>query len=149
MPDILKGTPQTILVVDDEEALLKIVVKILEDANFRVLSASGALEAIALAEGDNQSIDLLLSDITLAPMTGPDLGELLKKKRPGIHVMLMSGSDTGNLLVLNNGWAFIEKALVATKLVEMVTDVLNSPNRSQLGGHEFDPRKDLAAGSGH
>jgi hypothetical protein len=66
----------------------------------------------------------------------------LKKTRPDMHVMLMSGGSNGNLLVLNYGWAFIEKPFVATKLVQMVTDVLNSPNRSQLGGQEFDSRKD-------
>ena len=59
-----------------------------------------------------------------------------------MHVMLMSGGDSGNLLVLNYGWAFIQKPFVATKLVEMITSVLHSSNRSQLGGQEFDSRKD-------
>ena len=56
--------------------------------------------------------------------------------------MLMSGGVAGNLLVLNYGWAFIEKPFLATKLIQMVTDVLHSPDRSQLGGKEFDSRKD-------
>jgi hypothetical protein len=59
-----------------------------------------------------------------------------------MHVMLMSGGDNGNLLVLNYGWAYIQKPFVAVKLVQMVNDVLHSPNRSQLGGQEFDSRKD-------
>jgi hypothetical protein len=58
-------------------------------------------------------------------------------------VMLMSGGTSGNLLVLNYGWAFIQKPFVPTKLVQMVKDVLHSENRSQLGGHEFDSRKDV------
>jgi len=148
MPDILKGTPETILVVDDEEALLQIAVKILADANFQVLSANSADGAITLAEGNNR-IDLLLADVSLSPMSGPDLGEFLKKKRPDLHVMLMSGNDTGNLLVLNYGWAYIAKDLVSTKLVEMVKEVLNSPNRSQHGGQQFDTRKDPRLGGGH
>jgi hypothetical protein len=44
--------------------------------------------------------------------------------------------------VLNYGWAFIQKPFVAVKLVQMVKDVLYSENRSQLGGQEFDSRKD-------
>jgi hypothetical protein len=56
--------------------------------------------------------------------------------------MLMSGGANGNLLVLNYGWAFIQKPFVAVKLVQMVTDVLHSRDRSQLGGREFDSRKD-------
>jgi len=70
-------------------------------------------------------------------MSGPDLGELLKKTRPDMHVMLMSGGTEGNLLVLNYGWAFIQKPMVPVKLVQMVTEVLHSPNRSQLGGQEI------------
>jgi FixJ family two-component response regulator len=77
-------------------------------------------------------------------MTGPDLGEHLKKARPDMHVMLMSGGGVaGNLLVLNYGWAFIQKPFLSVKLVAMVTEVLHSQNRSQLGGQEFDSRKDV------
>jgi DNA-binding NtrC family response regulator len=143
MPVTPKGALflETILVVDDEEALLDIVVKILEGANFRVLSADSGAAAIELAQANNQKIDLLLSDVNLTPMSGPDLGQVLKKKRPDMHVMLMSGGNNGNLLVLNYGWAYIQKSLVAKKLVEMITDVLHSPDRSQLGGQEFDSRK--------
>ena len=54
----------------------------------------------------------------------------------------MSGGADGNLLVLNYGWAFIQKPFVAAKLVQMVTKVLHSHNRSQPGGQEFASRKD-------
>jgi len=57
--------------------------------------------------------------------------------------MLMSGGRDGSLLVLNYGWAYIQKPFVGTKLIQMVTDVLHSPDRSQSGGHEFDSRKDI------
>ena len=141
MADTPQGTLETILVVDDEASLLKIVVTILERASFRVLSAANGAAAITLAEENNQKIDLLLSDVDMTPISGPDLGQLLRKKRPDLHVMLMSGGDHGNLLVLNYGWAYIQKPLVSKKLVEMVTDVLHSADRSQLGGQEFDSRK--------
>jgi DNA-binding NtrC family response regulator len=78
----------------------------------------------------------------MAQMSGADLGEALKKIRPDLHVMLMSGGSKGSLLVLNYGWAFIQKPLVPMKLVQMITNVLHSPNRSQPGGQEFDSRKD-------
>jgi hypothetical protein len=45
-------------------------------------------------------------------------------------------------LVLNYGWAFIQKPFVTVKLLQMITDVLHSPDRSQPGGQEFDSRKD-------
>jgi len=152
MPDILTGKLENILVVDDNEATCKYVVAILEQANFHVLSAENGANAIELAKHTVGTIDLLLSDVDMPLMSGPVLGETLKKARPEMRVMLMSGGADGNLLVLNYGWAFIEKPFVAEKLVEMVTEVLHSPDRSQLGGKEFDSRKDtekaVATGQG-
>ena len=132
---------ETILVVDDDALVLRIVSAILKDANFRVLSSNNGANAIQLAAETEGRIDLLLSDVDMPLMSGPDLGEALKKVRPNMHVMLMSGGSDGNLLVLNYGWAFIQKPFVSTKLVQMVLDVLRSPNRSQPGGQEFDSRK--------
>ena len=131
-----------ILVVEDDEGILKTVVAILKRANFRVLSANSGPNALKVAEKTDQKIDLLLADLDMVPMSGADMGEALKKARPDLHVMLMSGGAKGSLLVLNYGWAFIQKPFVPVKLVQMVTDVLHSPNRSQLGGQEFDSRKD-------
>lgn len=144
MPDLLKGTLETILVVDDNEAVLKVVAAVLEDANFRVLVANGGSDAFSVAEEADGKIDLLLSDVDMPGMSGPDLGEALKRTRPNMHVMLMSGGASGNLLVLNYGWAFIQKPFVAARLVQMVTNVLHSPDRSQAGGQEFDSRKNPA-----
>lgn len=142
MPDSHRGTLETILVVDDHEIVRKVVVEVLEQANFLVLTADCGDSAVKLAQETSRKIDLLLSDVNMPGMSGPDLGEFLKKARPDMHVMLMSGGADGTLLVLNYGWAFIQKPFVATKLVQMVTDVLHSENRSQLGGQEFDSRKD-------
>ena len=133
---------ETILVVDDNEDVLNAVVAILEAAKFRVHSAGGGAAALKLAEETDEKIDLLLSAVDMPGMSGPDLGEALKKSRPDLHVMLMSGGDAGNLLVLNYGWAYIQKQFLPTKLVQMVTEVLHTVNRSQLGGQEFDSRKD-------
>jgi two-component system cell cycle sensor histidine kinase/response regulator CckA len=141
-PSSFEETLETILVVDDNERLLKLVVALLKRANFQVLSAHDGANAIELAKKTEGRIDLLLSDVDMPLMSGPDLGETLKKTRPDLHVMLMSGGVNGNLLVLNYGWAFIQKPFVPQRLVQMITDVLHSPNRSQLGGQEFDSRKD-------
>jgi two-component system, cell cycle sensor histidine kinase and response regulator CckA len=140
MPDIVEKL-ERVLVVDDDQKVLTVVVKILERANFRVLSANSGAHAIQVAAEDKGVIDLLLSDVDMPAMSGPDLGEALKKTRPGTKVMLMSGGPDGNLLVLNYGWAFIRKPFVAARLVSMINEVLHSPNRSQAGGQEFDSSK--------
>lgn len=137
-----EATLETILVVDDNEDVLNVVVKILKQANFGVLSAGSGPDALKLAEETSGKINLLLSDVDMLPISGPDLGETLKKTRPDMHVMLMSGGVKGNLLVLNYGWAYIQKPFVHVKLVRMIKEVLHSEDRSQLGGQEFDSRKD-------
>jgi DNA-binding NtrC family response regulator len=142
MPPALKGSLETILVVDDNALVLGMVVKILEAENFRVLSAASGPAALIIAGETTGPIDLLLSDVDMPGMSGPDVGETLKVTRPEIHVMLMSGGADGNLLVLNYGWAFLQKPFVPVKLVHMVNEVLHSTNRSQPGGKEFDSRKD-------
>jgi DNA-binding response OmpR family regulator len=141
MPGSIKETLETVLVVDDDEVVLKTIVRLLEDANFRVFAADSGAKALKLAEAMPGPIHLLLSEVELLQMSGPNLGKTLKKKRPDIHVMLMSSQENGNLLVLNYGWAYIQKEMVAMKLVSMVTAVLHSPDRSQLGD-EFDSAKD-------
>lgn len=133
-------TLETILVVDDFDLVLKVVVAILKAARFHVLQADCSAAALALAHGYEGRIDLLLADVQMPNMTGPDLGEELKRFRPDMHVMLMSGFEGGDLLVLNYGWAYIQKPFVSKKLVQMVNTVLHTPDRSQ-GTREFDTSK--------
>jgi two-component system cell cycle sensor histidine kinase/response regulator CckA len=142
MPPSPRGTLETILVVDDNPSVLRTVIEVLEGASFIVLSADDGPSALKLADKTTETIDLLLSDVDMPQMSGPELGEALKKTRPNVHVMLMSGGADGNLLVLNYGWAFIQKPFVPRKLVQMINNVLHAPDRSQPGGHEFDSRKD-------
>jgi DNA-binding NtrC family response regulator len=142
LPKFVSATLETILVVDDNASVRAVVTQLLKRAHFRVLSADSGASAIALAGATAQPIHLLLSDVDMPGMSGPDLGLLLKATRPAMRVMLMSGGDNGNLLVLNYGWAFIQKPFVAAKLVAMVLNVLHSPDRSQAGGQGFDSRKD-------
>jgi DNA-binding NtrC family response regulator len=134
---------ETILVVDDNEAVLNTVSGILKGAGFDVLSAASGSDAIKLAGATKRHIHLLLSDVEMPGLSGPDLGQVLKQARPDLHVMLMSGGIQGNLLVLNYGWAYIQKPLIGTKLVEMIRDVLGSRDRSQPGGQSFDSRKEI------
>ena len=116
------------------------VVAILKSATLNVLTAWSGAEAISVATRYEGTIHLLLSDIQMPRMNGPELGKLLKAQRPDLRVMLMSGMTDGNLLVLNYGWAFIEKPFVAEKLLQMIDVVLHSPDKAQ-GSDQYDTRK--------
>ena len=129
---------ETILVVDDTPAILTVVVAVLKTANFNVLTGRSGAEAISVAMRYEGTIHLLLSDIQMPGMNGPELGKLLKAQSQTSE--LMSGMTDGNLLVLNYGWAFIEKPFVAEKLLHMIDVVLHSPDKSQ-GSDQYDTRK--------
>jgi len=72
---------------------------------------------LELAAKYDGRIDLLLSDVQMPGMTGPDLGETLKQSRPEIHVMFMSGFTGGNLLVLNYGMGVHREAVRVGEVV--------------------------------
>ena len=127
----LGGTLETVLLVEDHPVLLKLVKQILEDADFTVIPAGSAKEAIRLEAEFPGTIDLLLSDVRMRNVSGASLAKRLKELRPQMRVMLMSGYPGGALLVLNYGWYYIEKPFVASVLVSKIKDVLRGETREQ------------------
>ena len=127
----LGGTLETILLAEDHPVLLKLVKQILEDADFTVIPAGSAKEAIRLEAEFPGTIDLLLSDVRMRSVSGANLAKRLKERRPQMRVMLMSGYPGGALLVLNYGWYYIEKPFVASVLVSKIKDVLRGETREQ------------------
>ncbi len=86
------GTPgTTILVVDDEPGIRDVVTKILTRAGYEVLVAADGHSALELAGRHPGRIDLLLTDVTMPGMSGPELARTLTIARPAIRVMFMSG----------------------------------------------------------
>ena len=145
MAELLARKLETILVVDDADEVLNVVVSILEIAKFHGLQANSGPNALELAASYDGRIDLLLSDVQMPGMSGPDLGEAFKQSRPDTHVMLMSGFTGENLLALNYGWAFIQKPFAPVKLLEMINVVLHTAWRSQ-GSHECETRMESGKG---
>jgi DNA-binding NtrC family response regulator len=133
------GSPETILVVEDTAIVLKVVTRILKRAGFTVLSASTAVEAEQTVANFPGTIHLLLSDVEMPDIAGPDLAIKLKAVRPELRVILMSGHADGAMLVLNYGWHFIRKPFLADLLVAAVKDVLKGVSREQTTDR-FDTR---------
>ena len=125
------GTVETILLVEDHSVLLKLIRQILEQANFAVIPASSAKQALQLEAEFPGTIDLLLSDVRMRGTSGPDLAKRLQELRPQMRVMLMSGYPGGALLILNYGWHYIQKPFVASVLVSKIKDVLRGETREQ------------------
>ena len=76
-----------------------------------------------IAEGHKGEIDLLVSDVTMPEMEGPELAEKLKAKRPRLQIILLSGYSHAQI-VLQRGWKFIQKPFRPQELKAAVEDSL-------------------------
>lgn len=95
-PEMLPGgrvAGQTILVVDDDDALRRVLEKILIRTGFTVLSADGAEQALRMARGHDGPIHGVVTDLLLPGRGGWDLAEELQRVRPSLPVLFMSGYD--------------------------------------------------------
>ena len=87
---------ETILVVEDEEPLRCVVVDLLTQFGYRVLAAASGNEALALVKGRGK-IDLLVTDVVMPEMTGPELAAKAQELRPNLKIIFVSGFTDGHL----------------------------------------------------
>jgi nitrogen-specific signal transduction histidine kinase len=124
------GGTETLLVVEDEAPLLKLIHHILGSYGYEVLGCSTGKAALELWEQHRKKIDLLLTDMILPDgMAGPELADILKSSKPTIKVVYTSGYNTEKLakdFTLDRNSTFIQKPFHARKLAETVYDCLNA-----------------------
>jgi CheY-like chemotaxis protein len=87
---IARGS-ETILLVDDEEGVRKLVQAVLQSNGYDVLEASNGVMALAAFEKNAHKIDLVLTDVVMPQMTGFELGAQLATRNPGVKILYMSG----------------------------------------------------------
>ena len=115
---------KTILVVDDDEVILDLVSKILAvDTRHNILTAASGAEALQQSKNYKGEITLLLSDLQMPQMSGVQLATAMTIDRPQLKVLLMSGFTDG-MLVLNEGWHFLNKPFVASQLRALVVGLV-------------------------
>lgn len=119
---------ETVLLVEDEAALLAILKERLEESGYTVLTASNGLAAMEVCEIRQGRIDLLLTDVIMPAMGGSDLAGHLSGRYPDMKVLYMSGyTDDAVVLngVLSETMPFIEKPFTASGLLRKVREVLD------------------------
>ena len=124
--NVLTGR-ETILVVDDEDALREVTRRILTRNGYSVVTASSGAEAIEIAASYTNSIDLLLTDVVMPMMQGPTVAIDVRKLRPDIRVLFMSGYALPVLeaeSVLGTEFLLVEKPFDQTMLLENVRAIL-------------------------
>ena len=126
-----KTTPkgaETVLLVEDEESLLKLGKVMLERFGYKVIAAPTPLEAVALAEQYEGAIHLLVTDVVMPQMNGRELEEQIKKLRPHTKVLFMSAYTTDVIAkqgILEGDVHFLEKPFSVDSLTNKVREVLD------------------------
>ena len=118
------GRSEGILVVDDEAAILEITRETLAAFNYSVFTASSGEEALALFARHAQDVDVVIADLVMPGMEGPELIEKLRQLKPDIRVVVISGAppDSQQLKVDR----FLKKPYGTSNLLEAVRSVLDT-----------------------
>ena len=118
----LPGGVETILLVEDEEAVRGLVREILSRLGYRVLVASDGIEALALSQRFAEPIHLLLTDVIMPGMDGRELAERMMVARPDTRILFMSGYAEPPIPAV-----LLEKPVTPDALARKVAEVLHQP----------------------
>ena len=118
----------TILLVDDEQSVRSIVMKILQRAKYKVLEAESGEAALKISDSHPEKIDLLISDMYMPGLRGPEVAKALAPKRPGLRILFMSGyADHDSRSGVPSGANFLNKPFSGKELAAKVEEVLKAP----------------------
>ena len=129
----LTGGAETILVVEDNESARVLASTVLERLGYSVLAATGGEEALGLLEVNAGRVNLLVSDVIMPGMTGPELARRMSVTHPEMKVLFTSGYSDDAIVrhgVLSPGAMFMQKPYTPAVLARKVRDALGEPKPS-------------------
>lgn len=122
---------ETVLIVEDELSMLRMITKILENQGYTVLAAATPGEAFSLAKTHSEEISLLITDVIMPEMNGRDLADSLKSFQFRLKSLFMSGYTADIIAhhgVLDEGVQFIQKPFSSKELAVKVREILDNGN---------------------
>jgi PAS domain S-box-containing protein len=124
------GSRETVLFVEDEVALRDLMHRVLVKGGYTVLAAGDGVEALAAVTGHAGPIDLVVTDVIMPRMSGPDLVGQLRSRQPGIRVLYVSGYTADQLRAqadLGREEMLLAKPFTSEGLLRKVREVLDRP----------------------
>jgi signal transduction histidine kinase/CheY-like chemotaxis protein len=121
---------ETVLVVEDEEIVRDLICEVLMQHGYNVLSAAHGTEGLRLARDHPGRIDLLVTDIIMPQMNGPEVARALRKFRPDTKILFVSGYSDNDIVdqgVLAPEVRFLDKPFTPAALAGKVREVLDEP----------------------
>ena len=124
------GGTETVLLVEDDDAIRAIARRTLLGAGYRVLDAPSAESALTAAAALHGPLHLLVSDVILCGLNGCDLARELERRRPGLRALFMSGyaRHTSGVALVPAGVPFLSKPFAPDDLLRAVRDALDAPS---------------------
>jgi PAS domain S-box-containing protein len=126
-------TSGLVLLVEDEASVRALLRELLETAGYSVLEASRPAEALRIAQARAEPIQLLVTDVVMPEMTGPELARRLAEMRPGLRMLFLSGYTEGVVVdkdLLGEGAHFLQKPFTGEVLEAKVREVLDAAARA-------------------
>jgi two-component system, cell cycle sensor histidine kinase and response regulator CckA len=127
-PTTMRGH-ETILLAEDQPEVRSVAVAVLTRAGYHVLSAASGAQALTIARATDAPIHLLLTDVIMPHMSGPDLARQLQAERPMTRVLFASGYTDDAVVrhgVLHDDVAFLQKPFTPQSLLVKVREVLDA-----------------------
>jgi len=128
-PEQMPQGNRTILVVDDEPSIRRLVMDTLQPLGYRTLEASGGEEALRINETFTGDLDLLLTDVIMPGMNGRALADAICKSRPSIKVLFMSGYTDNTIAhygILDAEINFLQKPITITNLIKKINSIFTT-----------------------
>ena len=119
---------ETILLVEDDEAVRSVAWRALVRFGYQIVAASGGEKAIEMATSFDEPIDLLLTDIMMPGMNGVEVASAVSRLRPGISVLFMSGYADPELVrqgLVEPDTHFLQKPFTPYELAERIRHILD------------------------
>jgi CheY-like chemotaxis protein len=131
-PTPLPGGGETILLVEDEPAVRELLRRILAQHGYHVIEARNPADALSHAEHFPGTIHLLVTDVVMPGISGPQLAEQIGSSRPTMKQLYISGYTDSTIVhhgILDAKVAFLQKPIAPDALLNKVKDVLSSVNQ--------------------
>ena len=126
------GDQRTILLAEDEPAVLTLAARVLQSGGYTVLQARDGVEALEIQQAHPGHIDMLITDVVMPRLGGAELAQRLRKSRPNTRVIYMSGytdNKTVRDMMANKEVAFLRKPFTPSALLELARRVLSEARR--------------------
>ncbi len=127
MPELVGGGHR-ILLVEDDASVRKLLTTLLSRQGYNVTAADSPSEAICMSEAAVEPFELLISDVVMPNMNGPQLGAILMGSQPDLRVMYVSGYPSDAIVqrgIFQGTSAFLQKPFTADQLVGKVREVMD------------------------